>query len=43
VIIDDYNVVQACNAAVEDFRRDRGITATLSMIPVCGAFWRKEA
>jgi len=43
VIIDDYNVVQACNAAVEDFRRERGITATLSMIPVCGAFWRKEA
>lgn len=43
VIIDDYNVVQACNAAVEDFRRERGITAALSMIPVCGAFWRKEA
>jgi hypothetical protein len=41
VIIDDYNVVQACNAAVEDFRRERGITAALSMIPVCGAFWRK--
>jgi len=41
VIIDDYNVVQACNEAVEDFRRDERITATLSMIPVCGAFWRK--
>jgi hypothetical protein len=42
VIIDDYNVLRACNAAVEDFRRDKGITATLSLMPVCGAFWRKE-
>lgn len=43
VIIDDYNSVQACNAAVEDFRKERGITTALSLIAGCGAFWRKEA
>jgi O-methyltransferase len=42
-IIDDYNAVQACNDAVEDFLEARQITAELSMIPGCGAFWRKEA
>ena len=43
VIIDDFNALQACNDAVEDFRRQRGITSTLSLIEVCGAYWRKEA
>lgn len=43
VIIDDYNVVPACNAATEDFRRQRGITEPLALIEVCGAFWRKQA
>jgi O-methyltransferase len=42
VIIDDYNMVKACDAAVEDFRREEGITSELSLIPVSGAFWRKE-
>ena len=41
VIIDDYNAVQACNAAVDDFRRQHGIGAALAMIPGCGAYWRK--
>lgn len=41
VIIDDYNVVTACNAAVDDYRRDAGIVDELQLIPVCGAFWRK--
>ena len=40
-IIDDYNAVKACNDAVNDFRKDRGITAELVLIPGCGAFWRK--
>jgi hypothetical protein len=40
-IIDDYNLVQSCNEAVEDFRRERGIREPLSLIEGGGAFWRK--
>lgn len=42
VIVDDYNAVKSCNAAVEDFRKERQITSELSIIPGSGAFWRKE-
>lgn len=42
VIIDDYNAVPACNAAVDDFRREQGIATALSLIAGCGAFWRKD-
>ena len=41
-IIDDYNAVQSCNAAVDDFRRDNRITSTISPIAGAGAFWRKD-
>jgi hypothetical protein len=41
VIIDDYNSFESCNIAVNDFRRDQGISAPLSLIPGAGAFWRK--
>jgi len=30
-----------CTDAVNDFRRDAGITAELSLLPAAGAFWRK--
>ncbi|MND07282.1 Mycinamicin III 3''-O-methyltransferase [compost metagenome] len=40
-IIDDYNALQACNDAVADYRKEHGITAEMTMIPGCGAFWRK--
>ena len=43
VIIDDYNAVQSCNDAVEDFRKARRITAEIQLLPVWGAFWRREA
>lgn len=42
-IIDDYNMVAACNQAVDEFRRSKGITAELIPIEGCGAFWRKTA
>lgn len=42
-IIDDYNAVPACNAAVDDFRRAKHITADLVPIEGCGAFWRRSA
>lgn len=41
VIIDDYNAVQSCNRAVQDFRQQRRITSELRLIPVYGAFWQK--
>lgn len=41
VIIDDYNVVTMCTEAVNDYRRNAGITAELSLLPAAGAFWRK--
>jgi len=40
-IIDDYNLVQACNDAVDDFRRERGIAEPITLIEGGGAFWRK--
>jgi O-methyltransferase len=41
VIVDDYNDVKACNDAIEDFRRERGISAPLKLIEGGGGFWRK--
>lgn len=41
VIIDDYGALDQCAAAVEDFRAEHGITAPITMIDWCGAFWRK--
>jgi O-methyltransferase len=43
VIIDDYNAVASCNEAVQDFRKGQRISTELQLLPVCGAFWRKEA
>jgi len=43
VIIDDFNSIQCCNDAVEDFRAERTITSTMSLIAGAGAFWRKGA
>ena len=40
-IIDDYNLVQSCNEAVVDFRRERGVQEPLSLIEGGGAFWQK--
>lgn len=41
VIIDDYNALKACNAAVEDFRKKRDVSCELCLIDGAGAFWRK--
>lgn len=43
LIIDDYHGVDACKAAVEDFRRERGITDPIETVDWTGAFWRKLA
>jgi hypothetical protein len=41
VIIDDYQV-EACRAAVQDFRRDQGIDAALVQIDWAGVYWRRQ-
>lgn len=41
VIIDDYNGLKSCNDAVDDFRKEAGVTAELVLIPGAGAYWRK--
>ena len=41
VIVDDYNALQCCNDAVEDFRRQHGIVVAIQPIPGSGAYWRK--
>ncbi|MFO1305752.1 MAG: TylF/MycF family methyltransferase [Burkholderiales bacterium] len=43
VIIDDFNALQCCNDAVDDFRRAQSITTPIETLPLAGAFWRKEA
>jgi hypothetical protein len=43
VIIDDYQNIQECEAAVQDYRKKWGITSELYMIPGCGAFWQKQS
>jgi O-methyltransferase len=39
-IIDDFEI-EACRAAVEDFRRSRGIDDPIQVIDVSGVFWKK--
>ncbi|HXU42741.1 MAG TPA: TylF/MycF/NovP-related O-methyltransferase [Burkholderiales bacterium] len=41
VIVDDYNFLEACNAAIDDFRKQHGIAAAITKIEGGGAFWRK--
>jgi len=42
IIIDDYDAVQCCNEAVEDFRNAQKITAEIFPIAGAGAFWCKD-
>ena len=41
VIVDDYNVVEGCNIAIADFRRQHAIGDELLTIPGGGAYWRR--
>jgi len=40
-IIDDYGALQACSAAVHDYRAAHAIDAPIYEIDWTGAFWRK--
>lgn len=41
VIVDDYGGWESCRAAVEDYRRSRGITAPVQPIDWTGVWWQK--
>lgn len=44
VIIDDYSMVQGCDLAVRDFRRQQAISDELQRIPGgYGAYWRRRS
>jgi hypothetical protein len=42
VILDDYHNIPNCRAAIEDFRRKRGITAAIQSVDWCAVYWQKE-
>jgi hypothetical protein len=41
IVVDDYGALPNCRAAVEDFRRARGIAEPVVPIDWTGAFWQK--
>ncbi len=44
VIIDDYgNEVLGCREAVDDFRREHGVTAPIQKVDWTGVFWQRDA
>ncbi len=42
VIVDDYGAVAACKQAVDDFRRDQGISDELRSIDWTGRYWQRS-
>ena len=43
VVLDDYCFLPACRRAVDDFRREHGITEPIEQIDWNGARWRRES
>jgi O-methyltransferase len=43
VIIDDYQLIEACRAAVDDFRRENAIIDELGTVDWNAVFWRKHS
>ena len=41
VIVDDYGAFQECRSAIDDFRRDRGITDEITKVDWTGVYWKK--
>ena len=42
VIVDDYNALEPCRLAVDDFRLDRHVTEPIQTIDWTGVYWRKN-
>jgi O-methyltransferase len=43
LMLDDYGYVDACDLAVEDFRREHGITEPIEQVDWQGARWRRRS
>jgi O-methyltransferase len=43
VVIDDYNVVDGCRRAVDDFRREYGLTEPIEEVDWMSVRWRRES
>jgi hypothetical protein len=43
IIVDDYNILEPCRRAVNDYRQSHGITAPLQPIDWTAVYWRKES
>jgi O-methyltransferase len=43
LIVDDYGAVPACRKAVDDYRREHGVTDTIQTIDWTGVFWQRSA
>jgi O-methyltransferase len=43
VVLDDYGVIDECQRAVDDYRREHGITEPIEKIDVTGVRWRRES
>jgi O-methyltransferase len=41
-IIDDYGAIPACKQAVDDYRREHGITEPIERVDWTGVYWRRE-
>jgi O-methyltransferase/8-demethyl-8-(2,3-dimethoxy-alpha-L-rhamnosyl)tetracenomycin-C 4'-O-methyltransferase len=42
IVIDDYGAVPACAEAVNNYRRNHGLSAPMQTIDWTGVWWRKE-
>ena len=42
VIVDDYGLIATCAAAVDDFRRERGIVEPIKRIDASGVYWQRS-
>jgi O-methyltransferase len=43
VIVDDWGAIPACRRAVEDFRREAGVTDPIQEVDWTGVFWQRAA
>jgi O-methyltransferase len=42
LIVDDYGAVGTCKRAVDEYRRDHGITEPIERIDWTGAYWQRS-
>lgn len=42
VIVDDYHMMEGCDRAIMDFRRERAISDEIHVISGGGAYWRRS-